>query len=107
MGLGSFLKKSIKNAFRGGSAWGFVSKAAKPLEDQVRGALGLNAFADIAQSQQAALNQQAEAMKLQNANSAFQNVVQFEDGGTNMGASDIRRKKQASGGYSSGLGLNL
>lgn len=105
MGLGKFLKKSIKNSFRGGSLWGFVDKHIdNPFNEKLKGALGLNAFADIAAGQEAALNAQRQANQLQQANE-FQNVVQFEDGGTNVGGSDLRRKNRPTGSYAGGLGL--
>lgn len=108
MGLGSFLKKSIKNSFRGGSLWGAVDKYIDtPFQDKLRGALGLNAFADIAANQEAQLKAQQQANQLNQANE-LQNVVQFEDGGTNAlsGGSDLRRKQRPTGSYAGGLGLN-
>lgn len=99
MGFGSFLKKAFKVA-----SGGILGAAFKPVADVAKDALGLNAFADVAQGQDAAMRKQAEAMKLSQEN-AFSNVVQFEDGGTNVGGSDMRVKKRPTGAYS-GLGLN-
>lgn len=99
MGIGSFLKKAFKTV-----TGGVLGHAFKPISGVVKDALGLNAFEDVAKGQDAAMQQQAEAMKLQQAN-AFSNVVQFEDGGSNVGGNDMRQKKRQTGAYSS-LGLN-
>lgn len=107
MGLGSFLKKSIKNAFRGGSMWQYASKAAKPVEDQVRSMLGLDALKDLASAQETQLRQQQEANKL-DASVESQNVAQFDDTSeTEFTGTDSRRKKKQSGAYSQALGLQL
>ena len=107
MGLGKFLKTSIKNSFRGGSMWKFASKAAKPVEDQVRGMLGLDALKDLAGAQEAQLRQQQEANKL-DASVESQNVAQFDDtSDTGFTGTDSRRKKKQSGAYSQALGLQL
>lgn len=107
MGLGSFLKKSIKNAFRGGSMWKFASKAAAPIEDSVRDALGLNALKDLAGAQEAQLRRQQEANKL-DASVESQNVAQFDDtSDSGFTGTDARRKKKQSGAYSQALGLQL
>jgi hypothetical protein len=105
MGLGSFLKKSIKNSFRGGSLWNMgVDKLHDQVSNPIKEALGLNAFADIAAGQDAALKAQQAANQLNQANE-LQNVVQFEDGGTNVGGTDLRRKQRPTGSYAGGLGL--
>lgn len=93
MGLGSFFKKVTKSL-----GLGVIGSQL------FKGILG-GGEDDMARQQDAAMRQQAEQMKLQNANSAFQNVVQFEDGGSNMGTGDLRRKRQSTGTYSGGLGL--
>ena len=107
MGLGSFLKKSIKNNFRGGSMWKFASKAAKPVEDEVRSMLGLDALKDLAGAQEAQLHRQQEANKL-DASVESQNVAQFDDtSDAGFTGTDSRRKKKQSGAYSQALGLQL
>lgn len=107
MGLGSFLKKSIKNSFRGGSLWGSVSKLAKPVEDQFRNMLGLDALKDLAGAQEQQLRQQQEANKL-DASVESQNVAQFDDtSDTSFTGTDNRRKKKQAGAYSQALGLQL
>lgn len=107
MGIGKFLKKSIKNSFRGGSMWSTASKIAKPVEDQVRGMLGLDALKDLAGMQEQQLRQQQEANKL-DASVESQNVAQFDDtSDTTFTGTDNRRKKKQSGAYSQALGLQL
>lgn len=107
MGLGSFLKKAIKNSFRGGSMWKFTSKAMKPIEDQMRGMLGLDALKDLAGAQEAQLRQQQEANKL-DASVESQNVAQFDDtSDSGFTGTDSRRKKKQAGAYSQALGLQL
>lgn len=97
MGLSSFLKKTVKSVGLGGI-----------IGNQLQGLLGLGGGQDdLARQQEAAMRANAEAMKLQNANNALSNVVQFEDGGTNtLGMSDQKRKRVPTGSYAGGLGLN-
>ena len=94
MGIGKFLKKSIKNAFRGGSRL-------------LSGMLGLDALKDLAGAQEAQLRQQQEANKL-DASVESQNVAQFDDtSDSGFTGTDSRRKKKQSGAYSQALGLQL
>lgn len=106
MGLGKFLKKSIKNSFRGGSLW---DMGVKKIHDQIspQKLLGLDALKDLAGSQEAQLRQQLEANKLDSAIES-QNVATFDDSASSgFTGTDTRRRKKAAGGYSSGLGLQL
>lgn len=102
MGLGSFLKKSIKNSFRGGSLYKLSDKG----DNMLRDIFGLNAFKDLAAGQDAQIRAQAEQNKLNTANE-IQNVVQFEDDVATGGGSDQRRRKTQSGAYARALNLNI
>lgn len=107
MGLGKFLKKSVKNAFRGGLMWDQVSKLTRPITKEIQGMLGLDAMKDLAGAQEAQLRQQQEANKL-DASVESQNVAQFDDtSDSGFTGTDSRRKKKQSGAYSQALGLQL
>ena len=115
MGIGSKLKKafkkSVKNMFRGGTAWGFVKKYVdKPFTEKLQSLFGVGAMKDMAAAQEAQLRQQTEAAKL-NAMNEMGNVTQFSDNTAQFAdfgdTSTNRRKKRNAGAFSSGIGLQV
>lgn len=90
----SFFKKIFKTV---GSMLGITES---PAQEQAR---------KQAEAQARALqNQQQQALILQNANEQAQ-LVQVQEGGIfdDTTASGVRRKKQASGGATAGLGITI
>ena len=111
MGLLKKINKSLKKAvsktfkFTGditGTNW-LLRKGKTGLQSLT----GTGALKDMAAGQEATIQRQSEAAKLDSMNEV-QNVTQFDDGGGEdfTGGGGSRRKKRQSGAFSSGIGLN-
>ena len=100
------LKKAVSKTFKftgniTGTNW-LLRKSKVGLQSLT----GTGALKDMAASQEATLQRQSEAAKLDSMNEV-QNVTQFDDGGgADFTDGGSRRKKRQSGAFSSGIGLN-
>lgn len=110
MGIGKSLKKAVKKAFKITSKITGLDWMHKTAKKGLNSLFGVGAMKDMAAAQEAQLQQQTEAAKLNSMNE-MGNVTQFSDNtaqSASFGEDDTtRRRRRSAGAFSSGIGLQV
>lgn len=104
--VGKSVKKSVSKAFKLTGDITGTNQLVRKGKTALQSLMGVGALKDMAAGQEATIQRQSEAAKLDSMNEV-QNVTQFDDGGgEDFTGGGSRRKKRQSGAFSSGIGLN-